>query len=445
MATTKGTGTGGTGFGGAQSEAQIAAAASTVGRYRWVICALLFAATAINYVDRQMIGVLKPTISKDLGWSETTYADVIFWFQAAYALGYLSFGKIVDVVGARIGYSIAFVIWTAGHILCGFVNSAFQFSLARALLGIGESGNFPAGIKAVTEWFPAKERALATGVFNAGANIGAVVTPLVVPWIVIDMGLGWRMAFVITGLFSFIWLFAWIAIYRRPREQPRLSADELAYIESDPADPVKPIAWSKLIRYRETWAFALGKFLIDPIWWLFLFWTPDFLGKTYNLDLKSFGPPLIVIYLISDLGSVAGGWSSSRLMKRGFTANAARKLTMLVCAILVMPIFFAQYASSVWLAVAIVGLATAAHQAFSANLYTLPSDMFPRAAVGSVIGIGGTVGAIGGMLMAKFTGYILETTGSYTPIFAVAGSTYLIAVIVIHLLSPRLARVDATA
>lgn len=425
------------------SEAQIAAAASTVGRYRWVICGLLFAATAINYVDRQMIGVLKPTISHDLGWSETTYADVIFWFQAAYALGYLSFGKIVDVVGARIGYSIAFLIWTAGHILCGFVNTAFQFSLARALLGIGESGNFPAGIKAVTEWFPAKERALATGVFNAGANIGAVVTPLVVPWIVIDMGLGWRMAFVITGLFSFIWLAAWIVIYRRPREQPRLSAEELAYIESDPADPARPIPWRRLIGYRETWAFALGKFLIDPIWWLFLFWTPDFLGKTYHLDLKSFGPPLIVIYLISDLGSVAGGWSSSRLMKRGLSANVARKVTMLICAFLVMPIIFAQYASNVWLAVAIVGLATAAHQAFSANLYTIPSDMFPRAAVGSVIGIGGTIGAIGGMMMAKFTGYILETTGSYTPIFAVAGSTYLIAVIVIHLLSPRLARVDA--
>lgn len=421
----------------------VTAAASTVGRYRWVICGLLFAATAINYVDRQMIGVLKPTISADLGWSETTYADVIFWFQAAYAIGYLSFGKIVDTVGARIGYSIAFVIWTAGHILCGFVNSAFQFSLARALLGVGESGNFPAGIKAVTEWFPARERALATGVFNAGANIGAIVTPLVVPWIVLDLGLGWRMSFVITGLFSLIWLVAWIAIYRRPREQPRLSAEELAWIESDPADPVRPIPWKRLIGYRETWAYALGKFLIDPIWWLFLFWTPDFLGKTYNLDLKTFGPPLIVIYLISDLGSVAGGWSSSRLMKRGFTANAARKLTMLACAILVMPIFFAQYASNVWLAVAIVGLATAAHQAFSANLYTLPSDMFPRAAVGSVIGIGGTVGAIGGMMMAKFTGYILETTHSYTPIFAVAGSTYLIAVVVIHLLSPRLARVDA--
>jgi len=421
----------------------VTAAAATVGRYRWVICGLLFAATAINYVDRQMIGVLKPTISADLGWSETTYADVIFWFQAAYAIGYLSFGKIVDMVGARIGYSIAFVIWTAGHILCGFVHSAFQFSLARALLGIGESGNFPAGIKAVTEWFPARERALATGVFNAGANIGAIVTPLIVPWIVIDLGLGWRMAFVITGLFSLIWLVAWAVIYRRPREQPRVSAEELAWIESDPADPVRPIPWKRLVGYRETWAYALGKFLIDPIWWLFLFWTPDFLGKTYNLDLKSFGPPLIVIYLISDLGSVAGGWSSSRLMKRGLSANAARKLTMLACAILVMPIFFAQYASNVWLAVAIVGLATAAHQAFSANLYTLPSDMFPRAAVGSVIGIGGTVGAIGGMLMAKFTGYILETTGSYTPIFAVAGSTYLIAVVVIHLLSPRLARVDA--
>jgi ACS family hexuronate transporter-like MFS transporter len=280
-------------------------------------------------------------------------------------------------------------------------------------------------------------------VFNAGANIGAIITPLVVPWIVLDLGLGWRMAFVITGIASLGWLVAWIALYRRPRESTKVSADELAYIESDPADPVNAIPWRQLLRYRETWAFALGKFLIDPVWWLFLFWTPDFLGKTYNLDLKSFGPPLVAIYLISDIGSVAGGWGSSRLMKRGLTANAARKITMLVCAILVMPIFFAQYASSVWTAVAIVGLATAAHQAFSANLYTLPSDMFPRAAVGSVIGIGGTMGAIGGMMMSKFTGYILETTGSYTPIFAVAGSTYLIAVIVIHLLSPRLARVDA--
>ncbi|WCT74742.1 MFS transporter [Sphingomonas naphthae] len=420
---------------------EVAGAADRVGRYRWVICGLLFAATAINYVDRQMIGLLKPTISAELGWSETTYADVVFWFQAAYAIGYLSFGKVVDTVGARIGYSIAFVIWTLGHTLCGFVNNAAQFAMARSVLGLGESGNFPAGIKAVSEWFPAKERALATGIFNAGANVGAIVAPLIVP--ILTVAYGWRMAFVITGVISLVWLVAWIAMYRRPRESKKVSADELAYIESDPADPVQKISWGRLLGYRETWAYALGKFLIDPIWWLFLFWTPDFLAKTYNLDLKSFGPPLVVIYLISDLGSVAGGWSSSRLMRRGFTANAARKLTMLVCAVLVTPIFFAQWIDNLWLAVGILGLATAAHQAFSANLYTIPSDMFPRAAVGSVVGIGGTVGAIGGMMMAKFTGYILETTGSYTAIFAVAGSVYLIAILVIHLLSPRLARVDS--
>ncbi|WP_380787851.1 MFS transporter [Sphingomonas sp. R86521] len=422
---------------------EVAGAAGRVGRYRWVICSLLFAATALNYVDRQMIGVLKPTISADLGWDETTYADVIFWFQAAYAIGYLSFGKIVDVLGARIGYSVAFVIWTLGHTLCGFAGNAFQFSAARALLGIGESGNFPAGIKAVSEWFPARERALATGVFNAGANIGAIITPLVVPFIVVTMGLGWRMAFVITGAFSLIWLVFWIAMYRRPRESTKVSAAELAFIESDPADPAEKIGWLKLLGYRETWAFALGKFLIDPIWWLFLFWTPDFLAKTYHLDLKSFGPPLVAIYLISDIGSVAGGWSSSKLMRRGYSANFARKIVMLVCAFLVMPIFFAQYVDNLWLAVGIVGLATAAHQAFSANLYTIPSDMFPRGAVGSVVGIGGTVGAIGGMMMAKFTGYVLQTTGSYTLIFAVAGSTYLIAIAVVHLLSPKLARVEA--
>ncbi|MFA6116756.1 MAG: MFS transporter [Sphingomonas sp.] len=418
----------------------VAAATDRIGRYRWLICGLLFAATAINYVDRQMIGVLKPTISAELGWNDKTYADVIFWFQAAYAMGYLSFGWIIDRLGARIGYSIAFTIWTLGHTLCGFAGNAFQFSAARFILGIGESGNFPAGIKVVSEWFPARERAFATGVFNAGANIGAVVTPLIVP--IITIAFGWRMAFVITGIASLVWLVAWIWVYRRPREQPRVSESELAYIESDPADPVEKIGWLRLLRYRETWAFAIGKFLTDPIWWLFLFWTPDFLAKTYGLDLKSFGPPLVVIYLISDFGSVAGGWSSSKLMKRGLSANRARKLTMLACAFLVMPIFFAQYVTSLWAAVAILGIATAAHQAWSANLYTIPSDMFPRAAVGSVVGIGGTAGAIGGMMMAKFVGYILDATGSYTLIFAVAGSVYVIALACVHLLTPRLARVQ---
>ncbi len=419
---------------------EAAAPQGGIGRYRWVICGLLFAATAINYVDRQMIGVLKPTISAELGWNETSYADVVTWFQIAYAIGYLSFGKIVDALGARIGFSIAFIIWTVGHTLCGFAVNAFQFSAARFVLGIGESGNFPGGIKAVSEWFPARERAFATGLFNAGANIGAIITPLIVP--TITLAYGWRMAFISTGIFSLVWLVAWIAIYRRPREAKPLSAAELAHIESDPADTIERIGWLRLLGYRETWAYAVGKFLIDPIWWLFLFWTPDFLAKTYHLDLKSFGPPLVAIYLISDVGSIAGGWSSSILMKRGYTANAARKLTMLVCAFLVMPIFFAQYATSVWVAVAIVGVATAAHQAFSANLYTIPSDMFPRAAIGSVVGIGGTMGAVGGIFMSQFTGYVLQQTHSYAPIFAVGGSVYLLAIALIHILSPRLARVE---
>ncbi|UIJ44720.1 MFS transporter [Sphingomonas cannabina] len=425
--------------------AEVIEAASRVGRYRWVICGLLFAATAINYVDRQMIGVLKPTISAELGWSETSYAGIVVWFQLAYAVGYLAFGKVMDVVGARFGYAIAFVIWTAAHMLHGAARTALEFSLVRALLGVGESGNFPAGIKAVSEWFPARERAFATGIFNAGANVGAILTPIVVPYIVVTLALGWRAAFVITGAFSLIWLVAWIWIYRRPREHPRVSPAELAYIDSDPADVGEPIAWGRLLGYRETWAFAIGKFLTDPIWWLYLFWLPDFLSKRYQLDLVSFGPPLIAIYLISDFGSVVGGWCSSRMMRAGFSANRARKLTMLGCALLVTPVFFAQYVGNLWLSVAIIGLATAAHQAFSANIYTLPSDMFPRRAVGSVVGIGGTAGAIGGALMSLYTGKVLELTGSYTLIFAVAGSVYLLAMLIIHLLVPNVRRVDLVA
>jgi ACS family hexuronate transporter-like MFS transporter len=419
--------------------------AGTIGRYRWLICALLFSATAFNYVDRQMIGVLKPTIQAELGWSETSYSGIVVWFQLAYGLGYLFFGRIVDALGARFGYAIAFLIWTGAHMLHGAARSTLQFSLVRALLGIGESGNFPSGLKAVSEWFPAKERALATGIFNAGSNVGAIITPIVVPYIVVTLALGWRAAFVITGAFSFVWLIAWVWIYRRPREQPRLSAGELAYIERDPADVGSKIAWTRLLGYRETWAFALGKFLTDPIWWLFLFWLPDFLSKRYHLDLVHFGPPLVVVYVISDLGSVAGGWCSSTLMHRGMSANAARKLTMLGCSLLVTPIFFAQYVDSLWGSVAIIGLATAAHQAFSANIYTLPSDMFPRNAVGSVIGIGGTAGAIGGALMSIYTGKVLELTGSYTLIFAVAGSVYLLAMLVIQLLVPTVRRVDLVA
>jgi len=407
-----------------------------VGRVRWIIVALLFAATAINYVDRQMIGLLKPTLEDEFGWHETTYADIVFYFQLAYAIGYIVFGNIVDRVGARFGYAAAFVIWTGAHMLHGAVRSVFGFAAVRFLLGIGESGNFPAGLKAVTEWFPKKERALATGIFNAGANVGAIITPLIVP--ALTLAYGWRAAFVITGAASMVWLVAWLAFYRRPSESKRLTNAERAYIESDPADPVAKVPWLSLLRCKETWAFAIGKFLTDPIWWMFLFWTPDFLVKRHGLDLKTFGPPLVVIYVISDLGSISGGWLSSRLIHRGWSINAARKTTMLICAIAVTPIFFAQYVDSLWGAVAIISLATAAHQAWSANLYTLPSDTFPRKAVGSVIGIGGTAGALGGMFFSLYIGQVLERIGSYGLIFAVAGSVYLIALLIIQLLSPRL-------
>jgi ACS family hexuronate transporter-like MFS transporter len=413
-------------------------AAARVGSYRWVIVGLLFAATVINYIDRQMLGVLKPTLSSDLGWSEVDFSWVVFWFQTAYAIGYIGFGRIVDLIGARLGYAIAFVIWTLAHIAHGGVHSVTQFAMVRFGLGIGEAGNFPAGIKAVTEWFPVKERAFAVGLFNAGANIGAIITPLVVPWLTVVYG--WRAAFVITGIATSVWVIAWLAIYRRPGEHKRLTPEELAYITQDADDPVTPMPWLRIATKRETWAYALGKFCIDPIWWFFLFWLPGFLGTRYDLNILQFGPPLVAIYLLSDIGSVAGGWASSRMIKSGRTVNFARKMTMLVCAFLVTPIFFAQYYDSLWTAVLVIGVATAAHQAFSANLYTLPSDLFPRSAVGSVIGIGGTVGAVGGMIFTLYTGQILDKLGSYTPIFIVAGSAYFVALAIVHLLSPRLER-----
>jgi ACS family hexuronate transporter-like MFS transporter len=416
------------------------AAQPRVGRVRWVIVGLLFAATAINYVDRQTIALLKPTLQTEFGWKETTYADIVFWFQVAYALGYMVFGNFVDRVGARIGYATAFTLWTGAHILHAAARSVFGFGAVRFLLGIGESGNFPAGLKAVTEWFPKKERALATGIFNAGSNVGAILAPLIVP--AVTLAYGWRMAFVITGVGSLVWLVAWIAMYRRPRESKSLSKAELAYIESDPADPAAKVPWARLLGRRETWAFSIGKFLTDPVWWMFLFWLPDFLVKRHGLDLKSFGPPLVIIYIVSDLGSIAGGWLSSRLIHRGWTINRARKTTMLIAALAVTPIFFAQYVDSLGAAVAIIALATAAHQAWSANLYTLPSDMFPRKAVGSVIGIGGTAGAIGGMIFSLYIGQVLERIGTYSLIFYVAGSVYLVALGIIHWLSPRLEQAE---
>ena len=413
-----------------------------IGRYRWFICGLIFAATVINYIDRQMIGVLKPTLQREFGWTEVTYGDIVFWFQAAYALGFLVFGRLMDRLGTRLGYALSMAIWTAAHIVHSAARSAASFMAVRFMLGVGEAGNFPAGLKAVADWFPKRERTLAIGVFNAGSNIGAILTPILVP--AITLAFGWRMAFLLTSLFSLIWLPVWWFSYRVPEQHRKVMAAELAYIRSDAVLPTPGIPWRRLLKYRETWAFALGKFLIDPIWWMFLFWLPDFLARRHGLHLATFGPPLIAIYLMSDVGSVAGGWFSSHLMKRGSSVNRARKLAMLVCAVCVLPIMFASTVDHLWLAVLIVGLATAAHQGFSATFFSLPSDVFPREAVGSVVGIGGAVGAIGGMAMAKYAGWVLDRIGTYTPIFIVAGSAYLIALLIVHVLSPRLTPVKIT-
>jgi ACS family hexuronate transporter-like MFS transporter len=407
--------------------------------YRWVICGLLLAAMAINYIQRQTIGLLKSPLQHEFALNEVGYANIVFWFQAAYAIGYVTFGRVLDRIGARTGYTIAFILWNVSHMAAGLAATTVQFTLARVGLGLGESGAFPASLKAIAEWFPQRERALAAGIFNAGTNLGAIIAPAIVP--VLTATWGWRSVFFITGGIGLLWLIAWLWMYRPPQAHPRVNAAELALIESDPADPATPVRWWRLLALKETWAYGLARFLIDPIWWFYLFWLPDFLDKTYHLDLSSFGPPLIAIYLISDVGSVLGGFSSSAMLKRGVSVNVARKLTLLICALLVLPVLWVTGARELWLAVLLIGLAAAAHQAFSANVYTLPSDVLPRSAVGSVIGIGGMMGAVGGMLFSQFVGQILQVTGSYRILFIIAGSVYLMALLVIHILSPRLLRV----
>src|SRR5687767_9828693 len=429
--------------------------ASAVGRYRWVICALLFFAATINYIDRQVLGILKPTLQAEFGWSEVDYADIVFSFQLAYAIGLLLAGRIIDWLGTRTGFAVFIVIWSLAAIAHAEASmfggaaaallaiAAFSYSasvagfiFARFALGLGEGGNFPAAIKVVAEWFPKRERAFATGLFNSGTNVGAIVTPIVVPWITITWG--WYWAFVATGAIGFLWLAWWLPIYGRPETHPRVRPSELALIRSDPAEPTVHVPLKQLLRYKQAWAFAIGKFMTDPIWWLYLFWIPDFLNRNHGIDLRTVGPPLVAIYLIADVGSIAGGWLSSALIKRGWSVNRGRKTAMLACAISVVPIAFASAADDLWVAVALVGLAAAAHQGWSANLFTLASDCFPRQAVGSVVGFGGMAGAVGGMLIAKLTGYILEASGSYVPVFLIAASTYLLALLVIHLLVPKL-------
>ena len=411
-----------------------------IGHFRWVICALLLFGTTKNYIDRQILGLLKDTLQHSLGWNEIDYSNLVSAFYAAYAVGMLVVGRLIDRLGTRLGYALAMVFWSLasmGHALAGSIAS---FSVARSALGFGEAGVFPASIKAVAEWFPKKERALVTGIFNAGTNIGVIVASLTVPWIAAH--LGWRWAFLLTGAVGFVWLLFWLLFYGQPEEHPRLSRAELDYIRSDPAEATAKIKWLSLLPHRQTWAFVLGKFLTDPIWWFYLFWVPGFLQSKHGLLLTQVGLPIVVIYVISDVGSVAGGWISSVLIRRGVTVNASRKIAMLICALSVVPIVFAYRVQDLWGAVLLIGLAAAAHQGFSANLFTLSSDMFPKRAVASVVGIGGMAGAVGGMLVAKIVGYVLQWTGSYMVPFFIAGSAYLVALLVVHLLAPKLQAVD---
>jgi ACS family hexuronate transporter-like MFS transporter len=404
--------------------------------YRWMICFLLFLAATINYMDRQVIGILKPTLQQELGWNEIDYSNIIFSFQMAYALGILISGRLIDRIGVRTGLGLAVFFWSLAAMAHGLMRSVMGFALARFGLGLTEGGNFPAAIKAVSEWYPKKERALATGLFNSGTNVGALLTPLLVPWL--TMRFGWPMAFYVTGGLGVFWLVLWFLTYDAPERHPRVSPKELAFIRSDPVEPTVKIAWVELLGYRATWGFTIAKLMTDPIWWFYLFWIPDFLNKRHGLDLLNLGPPLVIIYLMTDVGSIGGGWLSSFLIKRGWSINVGRKFAMLVCALCVVPIFAASQVSNLWVAVLLIGLAASAHQGFSANLFTLVSDTMPRQTVSSVVGIGGMAGAVGGMGFSKLAGYVLEWTGSYYYLFAIASMAYLVALLLIHILIPRI-------
>jgi MFS transporter, ACS family, hexuronate transporter len=411
------------------------------GRVRWWICSLLFAAVVLSYIDRLVLGVLKPQLETQYHWTNSGYGDVTGYFQVVYGIGFLFFGWLIDRIGPRAGYLLSMTLWTAGHFAQTLVTSTTGFVIARIPLAIGEAGTYPAALGAVSQWFPKKERALAIGIFNAGANVGAIVTPLLVSYIVATPLFDWRWAFIITGLFNLVWLAAWFIFYRKPADHPRLSVEERAFIEAEPADDSGRAGFMQVLRHRQAWAYMAGRFLIDPVWWTFLFWLPGFFSKEYGYDLKSFGVPLVAIYVLADVGVIVGGWYSSHLLKRGVDTGRARKRAMFFCALFALPVMFAVQASNIWIAVLFIGLACAAHQGFSTNLFAIPGDLFPRYAQGTLIGLGGFAGAAGGFIAAKSLGALLDSVGSYQPFFIACGLAYLLALLVTHLLNPRYAPV----
>jgi MFS transporter, ACS family, hexuronate transporter len=411
------------------------------GRVRWAICFLLFAAVVLSYIDRLVLGVLKPDLEKLYGWTNSGYGDITGYFQVVYGIGFLFFGWLIDRIGPRLGYMLSMSVWTLGHFAQTLVTSTNGFVVARIPLALGEAGTFPSALAAASQWFPKKERALAIGIFNAGANVGAIVTPLLVSFLVAGLLLDWRWAFIVTGVFNLVWLAAWFAWYRKPSEHKRLSTEERAFIEAEPQQDVGRATFAQVLRHRQTWAYMSGRFLIDPVWWTFLFWLPGFFSEQYGYDLKSFGPPLVAIYILADVGAIVGGWYSSHLLKRGVETGRARKRAMFFCALFAVPVMFAVQASNIWIAVVLIGLACAAHQGFSTNLFAIPGDLFPRYAQGTLIGLGGFAGAAGGFIASKSLGLLLDTVGSYEPFFVACGLAYLLAWLVTHLLNRRYAPV----
>jgi ACS family hexuronate transporter-like MFS transporter len=424
-----------------------------IGNYRWFIVFLLFMVTTINYIDRQILGLLEPLLAKIFNWSEIDYSRIVMAFTACYAIGMLFYSKVIDKIGTRLGYTISVTVWSIAAMLHAAVRSTFGFGAVRALLGLGESGNYPGGVKTVGEWFPKKERSLAIGILDSGSNIGACVGPVLVPWLLSSYG--WQAAFIITGSLGFIWLIVWRIFYAVPSKQKRLSVSEFKYIQSDieeditvEEDKASDVSWGRLLRLKQTWAFLVGKFFTDPIWFFFLFWLPSYFSTHFHLDVKKPGLPLVIIYSGTMIGSIGGGYLSSWLIKKGWHVYKARKMALLVSAICVVPIFITRYTSNMWVVVAMITLSAAANQAWSANIFSIVPDMFPKRVTSSVVGLGGMFGAIGSVLFPLFIGYILEfykNTGNiiagYNIIFIICATSFLVAWLIIHFLVPKMERV----
>jgi len=423
-------------------------AGTKIGNYRWLIAFLLFAATTINYIDRQIFGLLKPALEKVFHWTEIDYSRIVMAFTACYALGQLAYGKVIDKIGTRLGYTISVTVWSIAAMLHSVIRSSFGFVIVRGLLGLGESGNYPGGVKTIAEWFPKKESALAIGILDSGSNIGACIGPVLVPWLLATYG--WQFAFLITGSLGFIWLIAWRIFYFTPTKQKRLSKHEFDYIHSDDeaaADNTDSVSWGQLLRLKQTWAFIAGKFFTDPIWIFFLFWLPSYFNTYFHLDLKKPSLPLVIVYTGTMIGSIGGGYLSSWLIKKAWPVYKARKTVLLISAFCVVPIIATRYTTDMWTVVALISLSVAANQAWSANIFAIVPDMFPKKAISSVVGLGGMAGAIGSVLFPVFIGFILnfyKSTGNiiagYNIIFLVCGSSFLVAWTIIHFLTPKMVK-----